>query len=57
MDNIKKVIKPHGHLIKDRKIEIIVGLITFFVGCLLLFDAFDARGKKMVWPLSGLAPW
>lgn len=57
MDNVKKVIKPRGHLIKDRKIEIVIGLIAFFVGCLLLFDAFDARGKKMVWPLSGLAPW
>lgn len=57
MENVKRAIKPRGHLIKDRKIEIVLGLVLFFVGCLLLYDSFDARGKKMIWPLSGLAPW
>ena len=57
MDNIKRAIKPRGHFIKDRKTEILIGLVVFLVGCLLLFDAFDARDRKMPWPLSGLAPW
>jgi hypothetical protein len=52
-----KVPKPHGHFIEDRKIEIIIGIIVAVIGCYLLWDAFDSRGKKMPWPMSGLAPW
>ena len=29
----------------------------FLLGCFLIYDAYDARGKKMPWPASGLAPW
>jgi len=58
VENVKRLVKPGGgHLIKDRKTEIVLGLILFFAGCLFLYDAFDARNKKMIWPLSGLAPW
>ena len=57
MENVKRLVKPHGHLIKDRKIEIFLGVILFLVGALLLYDAFDSRGKKMPWPVSALAPW
>ena len=29
----------------------------FLVGALLLYDAFDARGKKMPWPAGAVTPW
>jgi hypothetical protein len=57
VDNIKRLVKPSGHIIKDRGMEIFLGLILFLAGALLLYDAFDARGKKMPWPAGAIAPW
>lgn len=58
MDNVKRLLKPNGgHFIQDRKTEIILGIILFLVGALLLYDAFDARGKKVPWPGGGILPW
>lgn len=57
MDNIKRAVKPTGHFIKDRKREMVLGAVLFLVGALLLYDAFDARGKKMPWPAGAIAPW
>jgi hypothetical protein len=57
MDNIKRVVKPHGHFMKDRKVEILVGAVLFLIGALLLWDAFDGRGKHMPWPMGAIAPW
>ncbi len=57
MENVKRLVKPRGHFIQDRKVEIFLGIFAFIVGCLLLYDAYDARGKKMPWPASGLSPW
>jgi hypothetical protein len=50
-------LKPKGHYIQNRKLEIGLGLLMFLLGCFLIYDAFDARGKRMPWPASGLAPW
>jgi hypothetical protein len=57
VENVKRAIKPHGHFIKNRAAEIWIGLLLFMVGALLLYDAFEGRGKKMPWPASALAPW
>lgn len=58
MENVKRALKPQGgHFIKDRKVEIFVGVVLFLIGSLLMFDAFDSRGKKMPWPMGALAPW
>lgn len=57
MDNIKRVIKPHGHFINDRKVEIFIGLLLFFTGAIMLWDAFDGRGKKVPWPGGAIMPW
>lgn len=57
MDSIKKRLKPRGHFINDRKTEIFVGFLLFFVGALLIYDAFDSRGKPMPWPASLVTPW
>lgn len=58
MDNVKRVVKPGGgHFIKNRKLEILIGTILFLVGALLVWDAFDGRGKKLPWPLGAVAPW
>jgi hypothetical protein len=57
MENIKRRVKPTGHFIKDRKLEIFVGVILFLVGALLVWDAFDGRGKNLPWPLGAIAPW
>lgn len=46
-----------GHFLKSRGWEITIGLGLALVGMLLLWDAFDNRGKKMPWPAGGLAPW
>lgn len=55
--NPVKRIKPNGHLIANRVVEMWVGLLLALIGLCLLWDAFDGRGKKMPWPASGLAPW
>lgn len=45
------------HVIKSQGWEALVGLIVVVIGCYLLWDSFDNRGRKMPWPVSGLAPW
>lgn len=45
------------HLIEDRKCEILLGLGLFLVGALLIYDAFDRRGKKVPWPGGAILPW
>lgn len=57
MDNVKKFVKPSGHFIGDRRVEIFIGLILFFTGALMLWDAFDGRGKKVPWPGGAIMPW
>jgi|HubBroStandDraft_5_1064220.scaffolds.fasta_scaffold584749_2 hypothetical protein len=58
MENVHKRLKPKsGHFIKDRKVEIVIGLLFFLAGSLLLYDAFDGRGKKMPWPGGAITPW
>lgn len=57
MQNIVRKLKPRGHLIENRRAEIMIGALLFLVGVALLWDAFDGRGKKLPWPASGLAPW
>ena len=57
MDNVKRLVKPNGHFIKNRTLEIGIGVALFLVGALLLYDAFDARGKKIPWPAGGVMPW
>lgn len=37
--------------------EIILGILMFVIGAILIYDAYDARGKKVPWPASVLAPW
>ena len=46
-----------GHFIADRRTEMIIGFVVVIVGGFLLWDAFDNRGKKLPFPLSGLAFW
>lgn len=57
MDNVKRLIKPKGHFVEDRRIEILLGIILFMAGALLLYDAFDGRGRKIPWPGGAIAPW
>jgi hypothetical protein len=57
MDNLKRKIKPRGHFVRNRKAEIAIGIVLFLVGALLLWDAFDGRGKKLPWPTGAIAPW
>ena len=57
MENVKRAVKPTGHFINNRKTEIILGAVMFLLGALLLWDAFDGRGKKLPWPLGAVAPW
>ena len=47
----------NAHLIKDRKTEICVGLLLFLIGAVLIYDAFDRRGKKVPWPGGAILPW
>lgn len=57
MGIVGRYVKSRGHFIPDRKTEIIVGLVVALIGLMLLWDAFDGRGRKMPWPASGMAPW
>lgn len=45
------------HLIRNRRVEVLLGLLAVLIATLLLWDAFDNRGVKMWWPFSGLAWW
>jgi hypothetical protein len=54
---LRKVKPSGGHLMKSRGKETALGLALVIVGCFLLWDAFDNRGKKMPWPMSGLSPF
>lgn len=53
----ERLIDPNQRIMQNRGLEIVLGFVAVILGCLLLYDAYDARGKKMIWPLSGLAPW
>lgn len=56
--NVLRAAKAHDyHFMENRPLEIGLGFLIVFIGCLLLYDAFDSRGKKMIWPLSKLTPW
>lgn len=56
---MKNPLKPgkNHHWIKSQGWEGAIGVIFLVLGCMLLWDAFDNRGRKMPWPASGLAPW
>lgn len=41
----------------DQRTEMVIGFFLAIVGLILVWDAFDNRGKKLPWPLSGLLPW
>jgi hypothetical protein len=53
----KPRIIPKNHFMRDRKKEMVIGFVLFLVGCLLLYDAFDARGKRMPMPAGIVTPW
>lgn len=57
MDNVKRLIKPNGHFIQNRKTELIVGALMFVIGALFLWDAWNGRGKNAPWPLGGILPF
>lgn len=42
---------------KNRGAQIALGLLIFIVGSLLLYDAFNGRGRPIPWPASKLTPW
>jgi hypothetical protein len=48
---------PNHHWIRSQGWEMLVGFVVVIIGCVLLWDAFDNRGRKMPWPLGGMAPW
>jgi hypothetical protein len=49
-------LKKH-HLIQNRSLEIYAGIMLFVIGSILVYDAFNARGKELPWPFKLLAPW
>lgn len=54
----RKVLRPRGgHFINDRGVEIFIGLLLFITGCIMLWDAFDNRDKKIPWPGGAIMPW
>jgi hypothetical protein len=55
--SVKTRLKPRGHLIESRGVEILVGVVLFIVGAVVLWDAFDGRGKSLPWPVSAVLPW
>jgi hypothetical protein len=57
VENVKRLIKPKGHFIQNRAFEILLGVVLFMAGALLVYDAYDGRGKKLPWPGGAIAPW
>lgn len=54
---LKQVVSKRGHFMDNRGKEILVGAVLSIIGLVLLWDAFDGRGKKLPWPVSAAAPW
>jgi hypothetical protein len=46
-----------GHVIKDRKKELAIGLILWVFASYLLYDAWARRGKNAPWPLGAVMPF
>lgn len=57
MAGLKNVVRKQGHFIESRGKEVAIGMVLALVGLVLLWDAFDGRGKNLPWPASKLAPW
>lgn len=57
MRPVKRMIKPNGHLIENRGWETVIGLFLFIIGAVLIWDAFDGRGKSLPWPAGAVTPW
>lgn len=55
--SIKSKLKASGNLVKNRKVEVAFAIAFLVFGCVLLWDAFEGRGKNLPWPFSGLAPY
>jgi hypothetical protein len=43
-----------GHLIADQRTAVTLGALAVFVGSLLLWDAYEARGKRRPFLLNML---
>lgn len=56
MKNPLKPVAGH-HWIKSQGIEATVGILLMVIAGVLIWDAFDNRGRKLPWPASGMAPW
>lgn len=50
-------LKPGQHFLKDRQIEIVLGILAFVIGSYLLWDAYDNRGKNMKFPFGSFMPF
>jgi hypothetical protein len=46
-----------GHFLANKKLEITLGVIAFAIGSLLLWDAWEKRGKGSPFPLGILMPF
>ena len=49
--------KGHVFPAKNWKAEALVGFALVIIGGFLIWDCFDNSGRKLPWPLSGLAFW
>jgi hypothetical protein len=54
---VRNPLKPKGHWVQSRNWEMVTGVALFAIGCMLLWDAFDNRGRKAPWPVGALTPW
>lgn len=43
--------------IRDPVTEALAGLALFIAGAVLLHDAYDARGRKLPWPMRPFSFW
>jgi len=50
-------VQKKGHFIKNRNAELVTGALLFIVGAILLWDAYNGRGKNAPWPLGGIFPF
>ena len=49
-------LKPRP-VISDPRTAKLLGWVLFTAGALVLYDAYDRRGAKAPWPLSGILPF
>jgi hypothetical protein len=46
-----------GHVVENRGFEVVLAIILIAIGCFLIWDAYDNRGKDLPWYARWFSFW